>query len=441
MTRTHGGRAVARRDRLSLVRVWVPLLLAITLGARAAAGQSAGRVDSTQAQGVVPGITGSQQDVVDTAPRFVSGRVMRPTGSDVVPVPGVWVTLHRVGPDSSGPLDSTRTSGSGEYSIRYRPRGSPQAIYFLAVSYRGVAYFSAPLRERRVTGDDALITVFDTTSAPIPLHIQGRHIVVSSPGASGMRQIVEVYEISNDTALTRISPDDAHPTWSAVIPAAAQNFQIAQADISPSSISAASGRVTSVAPFAPGLKQLSFAYELPESAFPLDIPLADSVSVLEVLLEEPGAKVSGAHLSQVAAASIEGRTFNRFLAQDAPRNAVFTITAPPPGTPPLSERFQLVLVVVLSLAMITALAMYFSRRRAAAGATAATSRVGTSAWIPPVRSEDAEVARIAREIAALDEAHERNGAGGVEADEAYRTRRAELKRALAAELDARRGRA
>jgi hypothetical protein len=50
-------------------------------------------------------------------------------------------------------------------------------------------------------------------------------------------------------------------------------------------------------------------------------------------------------------------------------------------------------------------------------------------------------ARIARDIAALDEAHERNGAAGAEADDAYRARREELKRALAAELNALRTRA
>jgi hypothetical protein len=420
--------------------VCVLLLVSMLIGARSVAAQLAGTADSATVQDApVPGAD-AQQAVADTTPRFVSGRVMLPTGNDAVPVRGVWVTLHRVGPDSSGPLDSTRTRGNGDYAFRYRARGSAQAIYFLSVSYGGVAYFSAPLRDRRVTGDDALITVFDTTSAPIPLHIQGRHIVVSSPNTAGLREIVEVYEISNDTTLTRVSPDDAHPTWSTILPAAAESFQVAQADISPSSISAASGKVTTVAPFAPGLKQLSFAYYLPESAFPLDIPLADSVPVLEVLLEEPGATVSGARLAQVAPASLEGRTFNRFLAQNAPKNAVFTITAPPPGTPPLSERFQLVLIAVISLAMLAALAVYFSRRRASVGAAASMSPATASTWASPVSAEGAEAARIAREIAALDEAHERNGTGGAEADEAYRARRAELKRALAAELDARRGR-
>ncbi|HET7623080.1 MAG TPA: hypothetical protein VFK39_14340 [Gemmatimonadaceae bacterium] len=404
----------------------IALLCAAVIPARRAQAQAA-----AGSAGASPG-AGS----ADTTRRFVSGRVVHPSGSGVAATPDVWVTLHRVGPDSSGPIDSARTRSDGGYAFRYRLSGSPQAIYFLSVSFRGVAYFSAPLREQRVTGEDGEITVFDTTSAPIPLHVQGRHLVVSSPNADGMREIVEVYEISNDTNVTRVSPDDAHPTWSAIIPSAAEDFQLAQADISPSSIRADSGRVSSVAPFAPGLKQISFAYFLPESAFPLEIPLTDSVPVLEVLLEEPGARATGARLSQVAAVSLEGRNFNRFLAQDAPRNAVLTITAPAPGTPPLSERFQVVLVAVIALVMFGALAVTFSRRRAAAGTPGGS--VAVAAAPPPVPAEGEEAARIAREIAELDAAHERNGKGGAEADEAYRARRAELKQALAAALDAHR---
>ena len=432
---SHEG-AVAVRGRLSLVLLAMTLLASGVLGAQAGAPSPSAGASEPQASAAA-----------DTVLRFVSGRVVRPGGDAVLPTPGVWVTLHRVGPDSSGPLDSMRTRQNGGYSFRYSHRGNEQAVYFVSVSYRGIAYFSAPLRDVRVTGDDAEVTVFDTTSGPIPLHVRGRHIVVSSPGVDGLREVVEVYEISNDTTLTRISPDDAHPTWSALLPAGAEDFELAQADISPSSIHADSGRVSTVAPFAPGLKQISFAYRLPEAAFPLDIPLTDSVPVLEVLLEEPGAKVSGARLVQVAPAAIEGRTFNRFLAQDAPRNTVFTIVAPQPATPPLSRRYQVALVAVTSILMLGALAVALSRRRGLArvyGVERAPRGMGGGGVYsadPLTPAEGVEAARLARMIAELDAQRERNGNGSAEDDAEYHARRDELKKALAAELDARRSRA
>src|SRR4051794_21344112 len=57
------------------------------------------------------------------APRTVRGRVVRPGRNGMVTVPQAWVTLHRVAPDSSGPVDSVRSDASGRYSIRYKPAG------------------------------------------------------------------------------------------------------------------------------------------------------------------------------------------------------------------------------------------------------------------------------------------------------------------------------
>jgi hypothetical protein len=367
----------------------------------------------------------------DTGPRSVRGRVVRPGGGDVVAVPGIWVTLHRVGSDTAGPVDSMRTNSGGEYSFRYRATGSAQAVYFVSAQYSGIAYFSAPLVQPRVTGDDAEVTVFDTTSGPVPLHVRGRHIVVSSPGADGLREIVEVYELSNDSIVTLVSTDDSRPTWSAVIPSTARDFQLTQGDISPSSIHAETGRVVSVAPFAPGLKQISFAYRLSEDAFPLDVPVADSVPVLEVLMEEPGAKVKGAGLSAVTPVTIERRTFNRFLAQDVQRNAVVTIEAPAAGAAELNTRYLMGMAAAVALVMLASLAFTLSHRRRASGVAASA--------VAGAPGDEAE--SLARSIAELDAEFERNCDATTEERASHEAQRNVLKRRIAAELDARRGRA
>ena len=80
------------------------------------------------------------------------------------PVSNVWVVLHRVGPDSAGPLDSIRSDPRGRYSFQYVRTGSDEAIYFVSASYAGIAYFTPPLAQGKVSGDDAEIVVFDTTS-------------------------------------------------------------------------------------------------------------------------------------------------------------------------------------------------------------------------------------------------------------------------------------
>ena len=157
----------------------------------------------------------------------MSGRIVRPGTSSIEPVSGVWVVLHRVGPDHAGPLDSVRSNPRGRYSFNYVRTGSDDAIYFVSASYDGIAYFTPPLAEGKVSGNDGEVTVFDTTSHPVPMSVRGHHVVVSAVDANGLRSVVEVYDLSNDSSVTRIAPTDTpkDATWqSHVAPGASRIF-------------------------------------------------------------------------------------------------------------------------------------------------------------------------------------------------------------------------
>src|SRR6185312_7444254 len=181
-----------------------------------------------------------------SGPRVVSGRIVRPGTNGMLPVSGIWVTLHRVGSDTAGPVDSLRAGPGGRYEFHYHRTGSADAVYFVSASYEGIAYFSLPLQKVRVSGTDGEVTVFDTTSGPVPLHVRGRHIVIAAPAVE-------------------------------------RNFSAGQSDVSIQAIREQQGAIGVTAPFAPGLKQISFAYHVPASAFPLHLPLDHAATVLEVL--------------------------------------------------------------------------------------------------------------------------------------------------------------
>ena len=55
----------------------------------------------------------------------------------------------------------------------------------MSTTYGGVAYFTSPLRDaERVAATTRRLTVFDTTSGPVAIHVGGRHIiVVGAPNA------------------------------------------------------------------------------------------------------------------------------------------------------------------------------------------------------------------------------------------------------------------
>jgi hypothetical protein len=355
----------------------------------------------------------------------VDGRVMRPRLKALGPVGGVWVTIHRVASDAAGPLDSMRVGPDGHFRFRYTRGGKADAVYFVSAMYDGIAYFSRPLTSARVTGDDAAIVVFDTTSIHFPLAIKGRHIVISTPSVDGSREVVEAYEIANESDQTLIAPDDAHPTWTAPLPAGVTNIQVGESDVSAAAITAANGRVRVTAPFAPGLKQLSFSYRIPQASFPLHVPLEQSASVLELLLEEPKAQGRGANLKPVAPATIERRLFQRYLGADAPAGSSIEIVVPVIQAA-ASVRVYWEIAGALAVLMAAGLAAWYARARRPGARAMSASRA-------PVRSA---TETLARQIATLDAEFERASGADDGARAAYEERRRVLKRALASALDA-----
>ena len=353
--------------------------------------------------------------------RRVAGRVVRPAGEQMSGVAGAWTTLHRVGSGGGAPIDSMRTRSDGGYEFRYRADPGDDAVYFVSASHGGIAYFSPPLAEGAVSGDAAEITVFDTTSSPIPILVRGRHLVVSA-AANGKREIIEVYELSNDSSLTLIAPDTTTPTWAAVLPGAAEDFDVGESDVAEAAVRFEEGRMRIFAPIAPGLKQIAVSYVLPADAFPVSIPVERATPVLEILIEDPAGSASGAGIVEVDPVSAEGRTFRRFLAADAPATGVIVLSMPSAARFGRGTYLAIVLLAI-GTAMLIVLARSFARRR-----PLAASRID----LP----DDPD--RLAREVAALDAAFERMPAPTDEARSAYQARRHDLKQRLAAAL-ARRG--
>jgi hypothetical protein len=325
------------------------------------------------------------------APRSIEGRISLPGPTPGgIGVGGAWVVLHRVGPDTAGPLDSMRTAPSGAYRFRYRPFGDSLAVYFVSTSRGGVNYFTPPVREAAVRGGMADLVVFDTSSAPIPINVRGRHLIITVPDSSTRRTrtIVEAFELSNDSTVTRVARGADGVTFDAALPPNVAEVRAGQGDISEDAIRAVDGRVTVNAPFSPGLRQMSFSYEIPVSAEPFEVLVETPTTVLEVLVEDPGALVQGAGLVPADPVEIDGRPFKRFLAQDVSAAQTFSITIPPATS---ASRLRLMLIVTaVGAAMLLGLGMVMLQR--GPGRT---------------RRREDDVETLALEAAALDEAFER----------------------------------
>ena len=336
-------------------------------------------------------------------------------------VEGTWVVLHRVAVDRSGPLDSVRTGREGRFTLRYAPGGAEDAIYFVSATHDGIAYFSPPLDTAHAV-EETELAVFDTTSAPVPIHVRGHHIVVTARENDGRREVVEVFELANDSSVTRVASGDI-PVWSTTLPDGATDIRIGQGDLSEDAIRIDSGRVRVYAPLAPGIKQLSYAYRMDGDGFPLGRPVESRGALLEVLLEEPNAVATAPGLARVDPVTVESRTFNRFLAQEVPQGAVVRIEMPRSAL--VSRRGWMVAVIAVIAGAMAFLFLRFTRR--------APQRPAQRSSSAPPAPRAAE--RLAHEIAELDARMESTPDVSEQDRAAYAQRRALLKRALATALD------
>jgi len=314
--------------------------------------------------------------VVSAAPaaaqhsRTVAGRVVVRRADGAVPLAGRVVTLHRVGSDTAGAVDSMRSDARGRYRFSFQPFGAEGAVYFAAVIHGGVAYFTAPLGAAPADSESTEITVFDTASVGIDIGVRGRHLAISAPSAAGSRSVVDVFELGNDSLRTLVqgradASGRAPATWRIPLPDGATNGRVMRdaGDIAAAAVIVTSGEAAVFAPFAPGLKQLALRYELPAARDSLTIPLIEATGVLEVLLEEGTGRVAGAGLAAQGPVTVEGKSLYRFLAQNVPASAVATVAFPVSKEP---RRVSTWLVVSLGalLALVVSATLFWRTRNA-----------------------------------------------------------------------------
>jgi len=286
--------------------------------------------------------------------------VLTPGDTGMLPVRGAWVTLHRIGQDSAGPVDSVRTGAHGEYEIRYRAAADDSAAWTVSTTFAGIAHFSSTFGEPDVAGDPAEIVVFDTTSAGGELHVRGRHLVVHAARAGEPRRVMEVFELENDGPKTLLARDGVVPVWRTSLPTQARGVTVDEGAFPAGTVRIERGELSLVAPITPGLRQLAIRYELPASAFPLERRLAESTEFLEVLVEDPLARVTAPGLDEVERATSEGHELRRFLARQLAANAVVRVEVP---TVARARRGPVIAVLVGGTVLVLAAAFVLALRR------------------------------------------------------------------------------
>ncbi len=332
------------------------------------------------------------------------------TGSDTLPVAGVRVVLHRIGPERQGPIDSLVTPASGRFHFTFP--ADTAALHILSARHSGIEYFSTPISARSGAPDTALqILVADTASAA-PLVVAQRHLVIPVPDRAGRRQVVDLVMLANRGTRTRVAGSPEGSVWEIPTPGGALDVHATpESDVSQDALDVREGTIRVLAPIAPGEKQLLIEYDLAPRPGEVSLRLPGPVDTLTLLLEERGVEVSGVALTPGDEEAIDGRTFQRWAGSVGPDGATLTLRFRD-GLSPRAWMFLLVGGTVLSFAT---LALALVRRRRPAPARG-----------PPLRTGE-----LLDRIADLDAQYAgREAAVGPERWAGYQAERALLKREI-----------
>jgi len=309
-------------------------------------------------------------------PVAIAGHTVRVQARDTLPQTGVTVTLHRISRTAQGAIDSTVVGADGAF--RFRLRGDSGAIYLVSARYAGIEYFGEPIRP---PGAEGIRIVLSDTSSTAPVRLGGRHVIIRPPGPTGTRAVLDLLSLRNDGPDTRVGRDSLSAAWTMVLPAGATKLEVSEGDVSPSAVEFRGDTMLVLAPIAPGGKNLMVSYELPIGVGrPAWSAPADS---FDLLVEEPGAAVRGAGLTEVAPVELMGSTLRRWTAVSPPGGEGVVTFA---GGPRASNLSLYLLVGTVALVLM-------------AGAGLVLRRSGRP---PPVRVAAAPPADLIGRVAALD---------------------------------------
>jgi hypothetical protein len=244
-------------------------------------------------------------------PVRAEGRVVRTMGPDSVPVPLARVLLHRVGRNAQGPVDSTTADGNGRFRFRLVP--DTGTVYLASTRHQGIEYFSPAVHTNPALPDTALYIVVSDTASTAAVDVEARHLVVADPGEDGNRGVLDLIILRNRGDHTRVAPDTSRPSWSGPLPSGTFGFEPGESDVSPDALRRVGDRVELLAPIAPGEKQLVLQYGLPASAHNLELRFENPADLVNVLIADRGARVSGGSLAPADTEVIQGRTYPRWM--------------------------------------------------------------------------------------------------------------------------------
>ena len=230
-------------------------------------------------------------------------------------LPSKQVTLHRVGTDTSGPVDSLSTDQDGSFRFTLPSIPDPgveQTVFFASVLHDGVSYFGSAIHLAVQLDTLYEIRVYDSESAPAEgagLPLQARYVLLEEQ--QGFWTATDLLQVNNPGERTLVAVAEGI-TWSYPLPEGATDLEIGGGEMTPDAaeLVGSSLRVKSSIP--PGMREFVVRYRLADPFVTLSLP--GFTGEMELLVREPAPPLDVVGLQPAAPIEMEaGVTYRRFV--------------------------------------------------------------------------------------------------------------------------------
>jgi hypothetical protein len=242
------------------------------------------------------------------SPVPVAGRVVRVVGHDTVAVAGAHVTLHKVTVQKPGPVDSMVSRADGSFSFRIAPDSG--VVYLVSARWAGIEYFATPFVVHADSPTPPSVVVVADTSSSAPVRLVARHLIVSLPGADGMRDVVDLFVLNNPGPLTRVGTGPKSATWQAHLPRFAVSPRAGNSDFSAETVQFTDDLVGLFAAIPPGQRDVEVDYEVPAGATRFEVPIDADADISNVVSADKSLRVTGAFTRSDTV--IDGKSYARW---------------------------------------------------------------------------------------------------------------------------------
>jgi len=290
------------------------------------------------------------------------------------PVASVPVTLHRVTPDSSGPVGQTMTDAGGvfRFTLPAAADTSGFEVFFATAEFRSVRYFGSPIHGGAVPADYS-VAVHDTAYAlPGAIRVARRDVVLL-PEPQGGWEANEVIRLANDGDRTLVA-EVGMPTWETPLPAGITDFEAGEGDFTAAEIVRMEDRLLYLAPLIPGETQLLLRYRVAEDLEEAVLAVTAPTDTFNVFIGQPSLAVSVEGLTSTQVVNVQGEQFVQYGRAPVAAGEQVRLTWDAPLGAPISPELAGAAAAVLVL--LAGCWFAFRQRGPASGAAAAHGGAG-----------------------------------------------------------------